>query len=145
MNDELQWTERDCVPACGVYMLMLGTTVQYIGQSIDIHGRVGTHRRTGRIVFDSVRVMLLSEGREDLERELIQKHQPPFNRTNTERAKIRDAAVDPTMPRSIRWTGDNYERAKELARREDRSVNQWINLTVERLWKALPSTEIIHR
>lgn len=49
------------------------------------------------------------------------------------------------MPRSIRWRGSNYDFAKKLAAREDRSLNRWINLTVERLWKATPSTEVIHK
>lgn len=38
------------------------------------------------------------------------------------------------IPRSIRWRGSNYDYAKQLAAREDRSLNRWINIIVERLW-----------
>lgn len=38
------------------------------------------------------------------------------------------------LPRSVRWRGSNFEYANKLAAREDRSLNRWLNLVVERLW-----------
>lgn len=38
------------------------------------------------------------------------------------------------FPRSIRWTGSNFDYAQKLAKRENRSLNNWLNITVERLW-----------
>lgn len=38
------------------------------------------------------------------------------------------------FPSSIRWTGSNKSYARKLAAREHRSVNAFINLTMERMW-----------
>lgn len=48
--------------------------------------------------------------------------------------KARRGYSDGEIPRSIRWRGSNFDYAKKLAAREDRSLNRWLNMVVERLW-----------
>lgn len=134
-TESTTWSDYDIKPRCGVYMLMLGDVVQYIGQSTNIASRLNTHRLEGRIEFDSVRIAEVApEKLNDTERSLIRKHQPPCNYVNTERAKLPRVGKAEIYPSSVRWFGDNYEHAKQLACLEDRSLNQWLNIVIERLW-----------
>lgn len=52
----------------------------------------------------------------------------------SKRNKHRRGYSDGEIPRSVRWRGSNFEYAQKLATREDRSLNRWLNLVVERLW-----------
>jgi Arm DNA-binding domain len=65
----------------GIYFLLLGTTLQYIGQTNDVFKRIRAHEREGKIPFDDWR--LLPAGLGDLgvlEEIHIRVHRPPFNR-----------------------------------------------------------------
>lgn len=134
---ELNWQVRNSAARCGIYMLMLGEKVQYVGQSVDCDVRVSEHRCGKFIEFDSVRVaevpasLLLSE-----EIRMIREHNPPFNIAHTDKSKKRRTTnCGPNeFPRSVRWRGENMEHARTLAQMERRSLNDWLNLTVERLW-----------
>lgn len=123
----------------GVYLLSMRGVLHYIGSSNDISHRVRRHRREAVFAFDSIRIIRVEspEERAALERDLIIEHNPPYNYVNTDRSRelrgVRDAF---NHPRSVRWTGDNYERAKKLAAQERRPLNQWLNVVVERLWDA---------
>lgn len=71
-----------------VYLLRLNGAVQYVGISMYVRVRVSTHRREGRIEFDSVDVIAeFAERRDamDLEAQLIAQHSPPLNRARPKR------------------------------------------------------------
>lgn len=52
----------------------------------------------------------------------------------TKQRKKRRGYSEGEIPRSVRWRGSNFDYAKKLAAREDRSLNRWLNMVVERLW-----------
>lgn len=65
----------------GVYHLMQGDRVWYVGQSINIMGRVGSWRCHFADQFDGYRVFPCEPSRLNaLEREHILRHQPPLNK-----------------------------------------------------------------
>lgn len=67
---------------CGVYHLMLGEKVRYVGQTTNIYSRIG-HWRTSRFplcAFDRVQLFPCSpEELDHLELEHIQRYQPELN------------------------------------------------------------------
>lgn len=65
---------------CGIYFLIAGGKVMYVGQSTDAHYRIGHHATLGRI-FDAVHIIPCAE-REAclLESRYILALQPPWNR-----------------------------------------------------------------
>lgn len=72
---------EDAPAKCGVYMLLVGGAVTYIGRSGQMHKRVQTHRASGRL-FDEVRAIPCDLATSIwLERELIRTLQPPENIT----------------------------------------------------------------
>lgn len=97
----------------GVYALMDGDSILYIGQSANISARVAGHRSKGRL-FSSVSFIRIPgrANRLRVESELIRKHKPPQNQITgglTEILKIRCEAElkDLVMARSakcgMRW------------------------------------------
>lgn len=66
-----------------------------------------------------------------------------MNSTNKNKGKRRRGYSIGEIPRSVRWRGSNFKFAKQLAQREDRKLNDWLNVVVERLWKQVESTEVI--
>lgn len=87
---EINWSEHVRTKTCGVYMLLLVGAIQYIGKSKDVNARIGEHQALGTIPFDLVKVAVVPPSKlDEIERALIVKHQPPFNRTHTERFKLR--------------------------------------------------------
>lgn len=67
------------VPACGVYLLILGGQVAYVGRSTRLRSRLAQHRSSGR-AFDEVRVIeCAAEVAHWLEGELVRTLQPPQN------------------------------------------------------------------
>jgi hypothetical protein len=64
----------------GIYFLLLGTDLQYAGQTIDAFRRVWQHQKAGKIPFDGWR--LLPTSTDDLgvlEETYIRFHKPPYN------------------------------------------------------------------
>ena len=66
------WKEQDIVsrkiptiPSCGVYFLICGDRVVYVGQSVRVAVRLEDHRKAGK-VFDSFQVIACSEDRLDV-------------------------------------------------------------------------------
>lgn len=53
-----------CVGHCGIYFLIADNDVIYVGQSIDVFGRIARHRRDGRM-FDSFAFMPCAKDRLD--------------------------------------------------------------------------------
>lgn len=138
-----EWEVISCDRVAGVYMLLWDGAVQYIGESCNIYGRVDLHRNEGRIRFNEVRVVRLrgAAARCALERQLIRHHNPPINYVNTTRAGFRQRPPVYVKCSSVRFRGDNWGHVKILARAEDRSANDFLNMMVERLWRAIPVTE----
>ncbi|MFW9997332.1 MAG: GIY-YIG nuclease family protein [Candidatus Odinarchaeota archaeon] len=85
----LKWRKEqlDDVPKRpGVYLLLWGSTIQYIGKSRDLQRRLKEHERADcyrddeYIPFGSCTWYQTTMGFEnELERVLIEKHQPPYN------------------------------------------------------------------
>lgn len=68
-------------------MLMDGDSVQYVGQSSNIEYRVACHLQAGKIDFGWVAYAEAKRQDMDLlEKQLIEKHNPPHNYTHTEKA-----------------------------------------------------------
>jgi excinuclease UvrABC nuclease subunit len=86
----LNWETFDLKKEAGVYMLMGEGGVLYIGQSINIHYRIGCHLQDGRIPFKWVKIAKTSKRDMDaIEQYLIKMHDPPYNHTYTTRAGAR--------------------------------------------------------
>jgi hypothetical protein len=68
-------------PTIGIYFLFLGTTLQYVGQTINVFDRVKQHQRQSEIVFDAW--YFLPAKVDDLgvlEEVYIRAYRPPHNR-----------------------------------------------------------------
>jgi hypothetical protein len=77
----------------GVYLLMGGDSVLYVGQSRNVSMRVNQHRRDGRIPFDSVRVVKCGpENLIKIESDLIFEHRPKFNNCGMKKYSEKEAA-----------------------------------------------------
>lgn len=93
--ENLQWFEREETSQCGIYMLMLDGTTQYIGKSFNVDGRLAAHRNEGRMAFDAVRFAAVDpEILADVEKEIIYCYQPPRNK------------IFKTAPRGPIWRGE---------------------------------------
>jgi len=65
----------------GIYFLVLKNQIVYIGQSVDIAGRINQHISEGAKEFDSVSyIPIENEALDSVERSLISLFQPAFNR-----------------------------------------------------------------
>ncbi len=65
---------------CGVYFLLHGSSIVYIGKSTDIIVRITRHERDGLMLFDSVRYIELPEhALHERERGLICRIRPKHN------------------------------------------------------------------
>lgn len=134
---EINWTEHVTRKTCGVYKLMLGVVIQYIGKSKDVDSRIGEHRKLGRIPFVSVEVVELPESElADVERALIEKHQPPFNMVHTDKMQFR--SKNPHQIKKLRTTVYLTPRSIELGRimaaSQQRAFSPWLDIVIERLW-----------
>lgn len=74
------WGTRT-VPKCGVYILMQGAEIVYIGSSTDVRGRVLTHRQYGRPFDSAYAIETEEETRLALEKMLIAALRPGQNKT----------------------------------------------------------------
>ena len=69
-------------PVCGVYFLILGNDVVYIGQSINVHCRVAEHKKNG-VAFDKWHfIECEKEWLSDLESAFIWQFSPSLNKAN---------------------------------------------------------------
>lgn len=67
--------------SCGIYVLLDGDAVCYVGQSRDVVYRVNIHRRDMRFKFNKVLVRYCEPHQLDrLETELIKQYKPLFNK-----------------------------------------------------------------
>jgi len=67
------------VPICGVYFLIEGGRVVYVGQSVDVHTRIAQH--VGSKAFDAIHVIPCSRSELlDTEATYIRRLNPPLNR-----------------------------------------------------------------
>ena len=87
--DDLQWEKLHRPERIsGVYALMQGETLQYIGKSVNIWYRVGHHIEDARIPFDCVFFAPFPAATvEIMERELIKHFLPPYNTTHCGRKR----------------------------------------------------------
>lgn len=79
------FTEADITPICGVYFLLRGVEIVYVGQSRDVHSRFASHRhamkhqRGNSIVFDGAFFLRTQESeRLQIERALLRALRPVF-------------------------------------------------------------------
>lgn len=72
----------DAVPyqVPGVYMLFLGSELQYVGRSVHIYRRLNDHNRAS-MLWDRFKIIPCADSVKaaDMEQSLIAKHKPPFN------------------------------------------------------------------
>lgn len=67
---------------CGIYFLILGDEIVYVGQSVDVLGRINTHYREGQKQFDSYSfVKVPAEDLCNQEAKYIAEINPEYNRT----------------------------------------------------------------
>lgn len=131
---EVNWTTHTKQKTCGVYMLMQGDVIQYIGQSKDVDTRIAAHRTVGDFPFDSVKVSVLPASElNDTERALIEKHQPPFNSIHTPRQRVRNGS-EKKMRSTVYITTRSRGMWRDLAKMERRSLNSWLQQTIEQAW-----------
>lgn len=80
----------------GIYFLLLGPTIQYVGQSHRVPSRVQRHREEKRVPFDSWRVLPCQVRDFDLlEAANILHHRPPYNAgVNRNRRRAQDGDDD---------------------------------------------------
>ncbi len=78
----------------GIYFLCKGKTIQYIGQSYNIAGRVITHKNEGLKDFDKIYFITCAISKlTELESSLIRYYNPPLNRTIGDRCKPRESDI----------------------------------------------------
>jgi hypothetical protein len=84
--DLLEWETiiRIAVPAktavCGVYFLLQGNRIVYVGQSGNVHVRLESHRREGTKKFDRYAIVECGAKKLDaLEAKYIAKYSPKYN------------------------------------------------------------------
>jgi excinuclease UvrABC nuclease subunit len=63
----------------GIYFLLQGEKIVYIGQSTNIYARVCSHITEGKKTFDNVRVYYTNKNLDGLERKLINHYLPLYN------------------------------------------------------------------
>ncbi len=70
----------------GVYVLLLGGIVVYVGESKNVYSRIGAHVKDSNKRFDSVRILPCQEHRRKYwEAVLIDRYQPLFNKTGKDK------------------------------------------------------------
>ena len=70
----------------GVYVLILGGIVVYVGESKNVYSRIGAHVKDSNKRFDSVRILPCQEHRRKYwEAVLIDRYQPLFNKTGKDK------------------------------------------------------------
>lgn len=132
----LKWSKLAAGKVCGVYMLMRGKKILYIGASVNIAARLMAHRTEGRIRFTDVRITKVSPSKlASVEKALIKKHQPKYNYVNTERQKkglpVDDRrVVSFNLPRLTVW------KMAEMAEADSRSMTQWLRLKIDVIYDA---------
>ena len=75
----LVWERHSITPTRGIYMLLRGRQIVYIGQSVNIEQRVVQHQNEKRITFDAVLKCYVPGDMDRVEKELIHCHQPIYN------------------------------------------------------------------
>lgn len=67
---------------CGIYFLILGGRIIYVGQAVNIPARIAGHRRAGVIFSDYHWIRCTEERLDIVERSYISTLKPPLNRTH---------------------------------------------------------------
>lgn len=87
-GDEIRSAAIPCRVASGIYFLLRDGEVTYVGQSVDVLGRISRHRRDGRS-FDSYAVLECEESQLDgLERQYITALVPQENLSLGRRQRV---------------------------------------------------------
>jgi hypothetical protein len=87
------WPIESQAPTIGVYLLLLGGEVVYVGSSLTMVERVKAHQQNGRPFDRVIFIPTFACDREDLERILIDAIQPKQNRTISKLPQRLDAEV----------------------------------------------------
>jgi hypothetical protein len=122
----------------GVYFVMDGATVIYIGRAVNLRNRWVAHHRLiqfraisgARIVWLEINDVSLLDS---VERACIDYFCPSLNRTTT------GERPDGEMARIRR---DLYERLRQLANREGRSISAQLSIILERALDNADNTEV---
>jgi hypothetical protein len=82
----------------GVYMLLQGSTVRYIGRSSHIYRRLNDHSRKG-VEWNKFKIFPCRDAvrMAELERELIAKYQPDLNIAMKDRPVVRSGGKNPDI------------------------------------------------
>lgn len=127
----LSKTAVEYTAVTGIYFLFLDEELVYIGQSLNVHARVGHHYRDSRKTFN--RWTFIPAKREDLdrhERRLIRRFKPRLNTTHVNPAKPRPVyAPVPKAPRRIELTREQQEAImfKTPTEAERQAAANWID------------------
>jgi hypothetical protein len=86
-------------PGHAIYLLLRKGRVVYVGQSISMLGRLGSHSQTKRRPFDEVQYVILPSRRclAWAEFTLIRKFRPPYNRVVPSERELAKATYDASM------------------------------------------------
>lgn len=94
-NIDVHELNMAAVHACGVYLLIKGNEVVYVGQSVNIPSRVGQHVRAGK-KFDRVRFLVCEKDQLNLwEGVMINLLRPKLN--SLERLPVREQVLEMTF------------------------------------------------
>ena len=78
VSKKRQYVDQAMRPA--IYVLFQGQEVVYVGQSINVYSRLGTHYQEGTKEFDSFRILYCKKKRMSFwERKLIKAYEPRYN------------------------------------------------------------------
>ena len=78
VSKKRQYVDQAMRPA--IYVLFQGEEVVYVGQSINVYSRLGTHYQEGTKEFDSFRILYCKKKRMSYwERKLIKAYEPRYN------------------------------------------------------------------
>jgi hypothetical protein len=76
-----QFKDGTALLSGGVYVLLKGIVIVYVGQAVCFAARIGQHRNEGKIRFDGIKIFPCAhKGRRlAIERTLIRKYNPKWN------------------------------------------------------------------
>lgn len=83
--EEIRGASKPYSPICGVYALLVGDEIRYVGQSLDVQARLASHVAAGK-VFDRVAIYPCQVDKLlELEASFIATLKPPENHTKSGR------------------------------------------------------------
>ena len=97
----------------GIYCLLHGDEIVYIGQSNSVIRRIGWHLGDNKKIFNQFSYIALESRRDDLEAELIERFKPKYNRQGNPKYWTYKKSTWDRKKRKRRTTEEQGKRQKE--------------------------------